>query len=147
MTDLPGIILLGLRFGLAICLYLFLFWALRILWRDLKASIPKDSSSPPPLVLNFSGESETEKKVILTAAENLLGRAPECNLHLLNSTVSTTHARIYFSQTQWWLEDLNSSNGTFLNGIKIDQPVVLASQDQLSLGSLEAVIEIHSLND
>ena len=146
MTDLPGILLLGLRFGLAICLYLFLFWAIRLLWRDLKASVPKEKSLLPEIYLAFSDEVGSENPVLLSTNENLIGRAPECTLQLDNSTVSSFHARIYHSQAQWWVEDKNSSNGTFLNGVEIQQPAVLATQDQLSFGSLEASVEIRNPN-
>jgi hypothetical protein len=144
MTDLPGILLLGLRFGLAICLYLFLFWALRILWRSLQSSRDSEQSSPPPLTLAIT-EDEMSDSFALINTENLIGRAEECTIQLKNSTVSNLHARIYYTRKQWWIEDLNSSNGTFLNDIQVDQATVLTDKDYLSLGSLNGIITISHL--
>jgi len=141
MTDFPGLLLLGLRFGLAICLYAFLFWALRILWKSLHSSITPEQISPPSLTIKITTEDEADSYNLI-ANENLIGRAEECTIQLINNTVSNLHARIYYTQAQWWIEDLNSSNGTFLNGMQIDQPAVLTDQDFLGLGSLTGIIEI-----
>lgn len=141
MTDLPGLLLLGLRFGLAICLYIFLFWALRILWKSLRSSSTTEQISLPPLTLRITaGEQQVSHTLIAT--ENLIGRADECTIQLSDTTVSNLHARIYFDKAQWWIEDLTSSNGTFLNSEQIRQPTVLTDQDYLGLGSLTGIIEI-----
>ena len=58
MTDLPGFILLGLRFGLAICLFLFLFWAIRLLWKDLKSLPALDQTAKPVLLLKIFADQE-----------------------------------------------------------------------------------------
>lgn len=141
MTDLPGLLLLGLRFSLALCLYAFLFWALRILWKSLQTSKTTEAKTLPPLTLRITADEDLSTHTLISA-ENLIGRAGECAIQLTNTTVSNLHARIYFTQAHWWIEDLNSSNGTFLNGAQINQPAVLADQDYLSLGSLTGIIEI-----
>lgn len=141
MTDLPGLLLLGLRFALAICLYGFLFWALRILWKSLDTSKTTEVKSLPPMILKFAAE-DGDNTYTLIAAENLVGRAGDCTIQLTNTTVSNHHARIFYAQAHWWIEDLKSSNGTYLNQIQIDQPAVLADQDFLSLGSLSGIVEI-----
>lgn len=141
MTDLPGILLLGLRFALAICLYGFLFWALRILWKSLETSKTTEVKTPPPLTLKITADDDHSDHTLIQT-ENLIGRSGECAIQLTNTTVSNLHARIYYAQAHWWIEDLNSSNGTYLNGMQIDQPAVLADQDYLSLGSLTGIVEI-----
>jgi pSer/pThr/pTyr-binding forkhead associated (FHA) protein len=142
MTDLPGLILLGLRFGLAICLFLFLFWAIRLLWKDLNNLPIHNNSTKSLLHLKVLIDDKDSITYNLSSIENLLGRAPECNIQLENNTVSNIHARIYYSHAQWWIEDLGSSNGTFLNGREILQPTVLTDQDQLEFGSLTSIVEI-----
>ena len=141
MTNFPGFLLLGLRFGLALCLYVFLFWALRIMWKSLQTSTSTKQETIPPLTLMITGDGEPISHTLI-ATENLIGRSGECAIQLANTTVSNLHANIYFHQAQWWIQDLSSSNGTFLNGVEIDQPAVLADQDFLSLGSLSGIIEI-----
>jgi hypothetical protein len=50
----------------------------------------------------------------------LVGRAPYCGVALEDPRVSAEHASIYFDKDTWYLRDLASTNGTFLDGVKID---------------------------
>jgi pSer/pThr/pTyr-binding forkhead associated (FHA) protein len=59
---------------------------------------------------------------------------------LANETVSARHARLSFRRDQWWLEDLGSRNGTFLNGEALSAPVVLADMDEVRCGQVSFTI-------
>jgi pSer/pThr/pTyr-binding forkhead associated (FHA) protein len=48
--------------------------------------------------------------------------------------VSRFHARLEFREGQWYLEDLNSSNGTCVNKVRINRPAPLIEGDELRLG-------------
>jgi membrane-bound lytic murein transglycosylase D len=50
-----------------------------------------------------------------------IGRSAECEVPLLEDIVSRVHARVYLSDGQWWISDLNSGNGVWIDGVKIDQ--------------------------
>lgn len=63
-----------------------------------------------------------------------VGRAPDNNVVIADSKVSRYHARIYNKDGQYWVEDLNSKNGVFLNGKQIRGPVVLVDGDKLMVG-------------
>ncbi|MDD4239322.1 MAG: FHA domain-containing protein, partial [Desulfotomaculaceae bacterium] len=54
--------------------------------------------------------------------EKLLGRGEASDIQIRDSFASNRHALIFFKEGQYWLEDLQSTNGTFLNEVKIDQP-------------------------
>lgn len=142
MTDLPGLIFLGLRASLAVLLYLFLFWAVKTIWRDFKQTRINASQAPLiPLILIFH-LLEEESMHVLVNAENIVGRSIEADIQLPDETVSSHHARIYYEQKRWWIEDLNSSNGIYLNEIFLDQPAVLADKDILRLGNITAQVQI-----
>lgn len=62
-----------------------------------------------------------------------LGRSPECDLVLSDSRVSKRHALLQFVQGTWWIEDLNSTNGTLINDKRVEK-APLTDGDVVSLG-------------
>lgn len=68
--------------------------------------------------------------------EKLLGRGEASDIMIRDSFASNRHALIFFKEGQYWLEDLDSTNGTFLNEVKIDQPVVLSEGDIIKIGGI-----------
>jgi hypothetical protein len=67
-------------------------------------------------------------------APAVIGRAPECDLSINMDRVSRKHARVYEAAGQLLIEDLNSHNGTAVNGRLIVQPHVLNPGDEIHLG-------------
>ena len=49
-----------------------------------------------------------------------IGRSEECDIQILEDVVSRVHARVSFSDGQWWISDLQSGNGVWINDEKID---------------------------
>jgi pSer/pThr/pTyr-binding forkhead associated (FHA) protein len=64
-----------------------------------------------------------------------IGRAPESDIHLPDPSVSRQHALVYLEDGKAVLEDLGSSNGTYLNEIRVDK-AILSSGDSLRLGKV-----------
>ena len=148
MNDLPGILLLSLRFLLAICLYLFLAWALRIIWQDLRQSKTASlKQAISPLQLTIEPGLDGAPIHFLTNPENILGRSSNCDISVTDETVSSQHARFFYEHKQWWLQDLGSSNGTFLNDLPLEQPAVLADHDLLRFGRITAEIRLQQEED
>lgn len=52
-----------------------------------------------------------------------IGRGSDCQIKLDDDYSSTRHARIFLSDGQWWVEDLGSTNGTYLDGQRLTRPV------------------------
>jgi pSer/pThr/pTyr-binding forkhead associated (FHA) protein len=73
----------------------------------------------------------TNQREIPIKAEMVVGRQAECDLQLTEGHASRKHARFSFAENAVWLEDLNSANGTFVNGTKINGKVKLAPGDRL----------------
>jgi tRNA A-37 threonylcarbamoyl transferase component Bud32 len=65
-----------------------------------------------------------------------LGRIAGNDVILPDPTVSRRHARLYFHESRWYLEDLNSANGTFVNDVPIVRPAPLLEGDEVRLGDL-----------
>jgi pSer/pThr/pTyr-binding forkhead associated (FHA) protein len=69
-----------------------------------------------------------------------VGRDESCHVTIPDSSVSHRHARIYHSDGEWYVEDLGSTNGTFVNDRPLTRPIVLRPGDTVSIGrsTLEA---------
>lgn len=63
-----------------------------------------------------------------------VGRTNGNDLVISGRTVSRRHARLWFDNGRWYLEDLQSANGTLVNNVRIYQPVVLNDNDVISFG-------------
>ena len=141
MENPSAIILVALRLLMAVGLYAFLGWAFLGLWRDLKLQAENAAKQRvPALQATLIGENGASETLNFTTPEVTIGRHPSCEWMLVNETVSSRHARLSFRREQWWLEDLGSRNGTFLNGESLAAPVVLADQDEVRCGQVSFTI-------
>jgi phosphoserine phosphatase RsbU/P len=77
------------------------------------------------------------KRFELTKPEITLGRHPECDIVIEVGAVSRQHAKINSTTTGFMLQDLNSRNGTYLNGSLIDRPVKLSDGDLIRICDME----------
>lgn len=64
----------------------------------------------------------------------ILGRHPECDIVVASDGVSGRHCKITKTPQGWLLEDLGSSNGTFVNNLKINMPTLVSIKDNITLG-------------
>jgi len=64
-----------------------------------------------------------------------VGRGKNCEVQVSDPTVSRSHAEISFQGGSWWVRDLQSANGTFLDGMKVERaPLADESRIQLGIG-------------
>jgi hypothetical protein len=137
-----AILLLVLRILLAAILYGFLGYAIYILVRDLHMQSKLLAARQPPPITVINQSEEVAQSHLYTKPVVILGREPGCDFVLDDQTVSSHHARLAYRKQQWWLEDLASTNGTFLNGEVVLTPVVLTHGDEVRLGNLGVRIEL-----
>ncbi|MBE8163171.1 MAG: FHA domain-containing protein [Bdellovibrionaceae bacterium] len=71
--------------------------------------------------------------------QDIVGRSKQCNIHIPHNSVSKKHCRFYLQDNQLYIEDLNSSNGSFINGKKITNSPI-ENGAQLNLHDLQAII-------
>jgi hypothetical protein len=134
---MTGIVVLIFRVLLVIALYGFLGVILISLWRQLMSQTRKAIHADiPDLVLEPLGFS-SQRTEIHDRARVTIGRDPQCDLHFEDLELSSQHTCLSYHHRQWWVEDLQSTNGTYLNGQKITEPVVLVSQDIIRCGYKE----------
>lgn len=143
-------------------LYLFFLRVLRAVWielREPKAAAPVPAPAgggylpaPDPPRSRRGGRKQPERLRILEPEarrgqdfdlgdELTVGRAPSCGVSLPDDTfVSQIHARLFRRDQDLWIEDLGSTNGTFLNDRKVSAPAVMHRGDRLKVG--KTVLEV-----
>jgi pSer/pThr/pTyr-binding forkhead associated (FHA) protein len=137
--DSIGLLLVGLRVLAVLALYAFLGIALLSLWRDLVKQQATTQRPPAAEIKLAFGEGFPLGEFSFQQPKITLGRAPNCDCVIDNSTVSTQHARLSYHHSQWWLEDLSSRNGTFLNQARIEVPTVVIDGDEIRCGEVEFI--------
>ncbi len=148
--------LLVLRLFAVAVLYAFLIIVVYVIWRDLGTAARGGHQSPDMSTLAdeivapagrlrvvSGGESPLQLgEVIDLRAHTTLGRAPDNHIVVLDTFVSSYHAQLERRDGEWWLTDLDSRNGTFLNGVPITKSVPLADGDIVGVGQVELKLEI-----
>jgi hypothetical protein len=148
-----------MRFGFLALLWLFVFASVRVIRGDLRTSGQTRVATPPParrrgksaggaapapargpsqLVVTEGGLQGT--RIGLTGAPVLIGRANDSTLVLTDDYASTRHARISLQDGMWVVEDLGSTNGTYLGQRKLDGPVPMEIGVPLRIG--KTVLEL-----
>lgn len=141
------IVLLLLRFLLVAALYAFLVWAFWLLWQELRQAARQTGASPLPALTLALLEGDSTRSWRFTQPEVLVGRDAGSDCRLDDRAISSHHARLAYRQGQWWVEDLGSRNGTFLNQERLTQPLVLASGDELRFGGMDLRVLIETAPD
>ena len=92
------------------------------------------SAKRTPTALVVTEGSLAGTTVSLKEAGVLLGRNPECTLVLDDDFASGRHARIFARDAGWFVEDLGSTNGTFLGSSKLTQPMPVEVGSTIRIG-------------
>jgi pSer/pThr/pTyr-binding forkhead associated (FHA) protein len=80
---------------------------------------------------------DDEKRRITLGEEDItIGRTSECDIQILANNVSRRHARISYSNEEYRIEDLGSTNGIFVNGVKVEK-CILRKHDVLEIGGIK----------
>jgi hypothetical protein len=138
-----NVIILLLRVAVVLLLYFFLWQVLRFVMRDLRfggAAAGGAVSSPyGQLVVVRAGQSGVAVgKTFPLAPSNILGRSLEsCEIALNDSFLSSQHARLDLQGDAWVLEDLRSTNGTFVNDMEVRDATIVEDGDIIRVGRVE----------
>ena len=147
----------ALKFGFLAVLYLFLIWVVRSSARDLarysgsaaaepvEAPSPKRRSRP---AAERSGGGAPRLTVVAAMGHEpgttfdvgdgaMFGRADGADINVEDPFASSSHARIYDRGGAMYLEDMGSTNGTYLNGRKVQSAEPLGTGDTIRIGDSE----------
>lgn len=137
---------------LLIVLYLFFLRVLRAVWAELKDPKPAVVASPAAPVAApaapVQSKQPSRSHLVVIAPDDqrgrsyelldelTVGRAAGCHIALEDRFVSQLHARMFRRDDQCFIEDLGSTNGTFLNDEKVTGPALLSKSDRVRIGSV-----------
>ena len=88
--------------------------------------------------LEITGSKERDGIFELGERAAVIGRSEECDIQLGAQNVSRRHAAVLFRQEEYLIEDLGSTNGVLVNGIKVVK-CVLRNNDQIDIGGVKLV--------
>jgi hypothetical protein len=139
-------LIFALRIAASLLLLAFLGLVFAMLWRDYQMAAREVESRTRQrgrLLVISAGDSPFKIGSSFPLRPlTSIGRAANNTLRLNDAFTSSEHALIALRGDQWWLEDRQSSNGTYLNNYRIEESVVLSSGDLVRIGQLELKIEL-----
>jgi hypothetical protein len=160
------------RLGFVAVLWIFVFSIISVIRADLfgqkvvsrvaAANAPEVVSAPvgnaapfagaPTLVSEPTGSTATKLVIIegdktgqmvrLERREITLGRSPDSDLIVDDEYASTHHAKLILINNDWLIQDLNSTNGTYLDGSRVGTPAVVKLNTPVRVG--KTVFELRS---
>ncbi len=98
------------------------------------------SEGDPDYFLEIIEGPDEGQKLLLRDAEVIIGRHGQCDLVLHDLEVSRRHIKLVSGENGWWLDDLGSTNGSFVNGQRIKHQMV-APGDRIQAGQSVLVIK------
>jgi len=146
---LPPIVLTTLKWLFIALLYLFIARAIRVIYLDLVGPrVPRQRQAGAGARTRRRGhprsiivaEPDKPSRSLPLGEEVTIGRGEACTVPLDDTYTSTLHARLFAKDGTWFVEDMGSTNGTYLNRVKVTAPSPLSVGDEVRLG--KTVIEV-----
>jgi len=147
------------KYGLLVLLWLFVLAAVRTIRTDLRSGRPARAAAAPAPAATVGGAAPSKSSarsaarrlvvtegtlagttVTLGEAPVTLGRADDSTLVLTDDYASSRHARLVPGDGAWQVEDLGSTNGTYLGNIKVSRPTPVPLGTQIRIG--KTVLEL-----
>lgn len=122
-------------------IYLFLWQVVRITLRDLKSAAQQEPARPrtkrAKIVVSEPAESDLDPGFAFNVGpKSTVGRRPDCEIVIDEPSVSALHARFESRNHAWYLTDLGSTNGTFVNGHPVAGSVYVETDDVVQFGRM-----------
>jgi pSer/pThr/pTyr-binding forkhead associated (FHA) protein len=147
---MPDLVLDLLKYVFLVVLYIFVARAVRAVFLELRPANarrrPAPSSPPAPAPAPARRSKKAPRKAAVVEGENLLGksfdldgeltigRGDKCKVVLDDAYVSQMHARIFPRGDGFVVEDMGSTNGTYLNRRRLTAPAELQRGDRIKIG-------------
>lgn len=131
------------KFGFLALLYLFVTWAVLVIVKEQK-NAPALAQDPAGPLLTVLATGPFGSKVFKLRETAAVGRSSETAVWVEDTAVSAEHARFNLFGKHWSIEDLESSNGTFINGRRLAGRERLRPGDKIVVGRTELIVEIGS---
>ena len=88
---------------------------------------------------------DKKERIELGEEDLIIGRIPDCDIQLMVGNVSRRHARIFYRNEEYQIEDLGSTNGIYINGIKVEK-CILRGHDIIEIGGVKILFVEEKIN-
>lgn len=151
--------LLALKIGFLVLIYLFIWMIVRSATRDVRAApqesivigaaqadelraLARQKAAAPARLRVVASPTLTRGELLVFHDPVVVGRAPDCGLRLDHDEfASSQHARINPASDGLWIEDLGSTNGTYVNDARVTTSRQLLADDLVKVGETELRVE------
>ncbi len=135
-----------LKYGFLAMLFLFVFFSMRTVVASTRlpdeavrgiaeprsrTKRAKGSNAPAVVIVRTDGKRSGSFRLV---SPMKIGRAETCEINPKDDYLSQFHARLFPRDGAWFVEDLGSTNGTFLNEMKLSGPLEVHAGDDVRLG-------------
>ena len=146
---MPDIVLVLLKYAFLAVLYIFIARVVKAVYVELRPGAAPSPAAAPRTATRRA--KKAPRKAVVTEGtpkgktfelgdELMIGRADKCHLVIDDTYVSQLHARIFRRGESFIIEDLGSTNGTYLNRRRITAPTELQRGDRVKIG--KSVLEM-----
>ena len=140
------VLIAALKYGFLALLFLFVFFSMRTVAVGMRtpkgsaqeiaepksrAKRPKGSNAPAVVIVRTDGKRAGSFRLV---SPMRIGRAESCEINPKDDYLSQFHARLFPRDGAWFVEDMGSTNGTFLNDHKVSGPLEVHADDDVRLG-------------
>lgn len=145
---MPEAVLDILKYFFLFLIFLFLARAVKAMFLEISGPRPQRGGPPAPAVPAPRSAGRAPDKMAVTAPdakprsfdigdELIIGRADKCHVVISDSYASQIHARVFRRQDAVYIEDMGSTNGTYLNRRKVTAPLQVNRGDSARIGKTE----------
>lgn len=136
-----------LKYSLLVLLYFFIYRAVKSVASDVAGRRPPRPAEPktarparaarggrPPASVVVHAPDGSKVGTFRLAGSLEIGRAETCRIRLADTYVSQVHAKLYGENASWFVDDLGSTNGTYLNERRVAGPAEVHAGDVVRVG-------------
>ncbi len=139
------------RYLFVIIIYLFIFAVIRMVFLDIRLTERRLRVSHGDCYLRLLSGKEALaygiEEVYVLKANNVIGRGEECDISFPDRFVSNRNTLIFLEGEEYYIEDLDSKNGTYVNGEPVSgDPILLCDGDKIAIGSVEFAFVVPRAN-
>ncbi len=140
-------------------IYLFIFSVIALIYMDIKKTGKKErtkNTSPEKegadvqqniyavlkTVKNrYAAEAKMKAAYRISAKGVIIGRGKDCDITVNHMFLSVEHFQVWCDEGVWYIGDMGSKNGTYLNGSKLKKVKPLENGDEIAFGELKFIFE------
>lgn len=124
-----------------VILYVIIYYALKIMYKDVKNGGKKRRPALTrgnyglEIINSGNGKGLKDGSIIPIRSDFTIGRKDDNSIILTDPHISGHHAKIIVRNNGLFIEDLDSTNGTYVNGTRVKSKIKLSNKDEIKIGT------------